>query len=89
MAEVGAATVNILLQRKWEVTSKTDGRIVARIDHRGEQATLTVEYSTSEINFYTVSAAPGKPKGAEHVPGWVSNLRKDLTKYFTPKGAKK
>jgi hypothetical protein len=87
--EVGAVIVNTLLKRKWVVTSKTDGRILARIDHRGEQATLTVDYSTSQIDFYAISAAPGKAKGAAHVPGWVSNLRKDLNKYFTPKAAKK
>lgn len=93
LAEVKAAVVNALVARQWVIKSETGDRVVANINHRGDDATLTVVFSTAEVSLFCAGWHLNKKTGAhdklEHVAGWTVSIRKDLAKALRTTGGKK
>lgn len=82
--DVQNAIVATLLGRQWGVTSKSDGRVVGYLKHRTHEATVTLIYTTTQVEVYCVGWLIDKSTGARLHPeqprGWLKNIRSDLTK---------
>lgn len=84
--EVQEAIVATLLGRLWGVKSKDDGRVVAYLKHRSNEAKVTLVYDASKVELYCVGWQIDKKTGVREKPeqpkGWLKNIQADLTKHF-------
>ena len=80
------AIVRAFRHREWGIRSKEDGKVVAYLMHRANEATITMVYDTKEVTLfcvgYKVDKATGKRIKPELPNGWIKYLRKDLTEYL-------
>lgn len=83
-AAVQDAIVQALLGRQWEVKQKGSDRVVGYINHRSNEATLTLIYSTAKVELFCVGwqidKKTGKREKPEQPKGWLNNIRTDLGK---------
>lgn len=82
--EVQDAIVMALGGRGWGIKSNNDDRVVAYLKHRGNEAQLTLVYSTSKIDIFCLGWEINKHTGARGKPeiprGWIKNIQSDITK---------
>lgn len=82
-AEVREVVLRASIGRAWEVKVDADRRIVIYLNQRKNEATVTYEYDESVVTAYCEGYATngkGVRKGPEQPTGWLSFLRKDITK---------
>lgn len=84
---VSAATVDqlaavTLRNRGWAVTDQRSGAVTGHINHRGVDATVTLQQENNSVRIVLVDATRyNRADGTSHptVPhNWLENLRKDL-----------
>lgn len=81
-AKVRAVVGETFVARNWTV-QKTDDGVVARLTHRGHDATITAVLRGEMIELYSDSwkiKKTGERVKREHPQGWIDNLKKDLPK---------
>jgi hypothetical protein len=91
-AQVKEVVAQCFLAREWEVKIKADDRVVGYLNHRGVEATMTVQIDGPQLTFFCdgwkVDKA-GKRIKPEDPKTWIANMKKDVTRrLLTPPAAK-
>lgn len=82
-AQVKEVVAQSFLAREWAVKIKTDDRVVGYLNHRGNEATLTVQIDAGQLTFFCDGWAvdkAGKRIKPEEPKTWIANMKKDVTK---------
>ena len=83
-ADVQEAIVMTLAGRQWGIKSREADRVVGYLKHRSNEATVTLIYSTTQVELFCVGWQIDKRTGARQKPeqprGWLKNIQVDLTK---------
>lgn len=92
-SEVRDAIVAALTARGWELVSKTDDRVVGHLTHRSNEATLTMIYDESKVDFFCVGWQINKKTGAHEKPeqpkSWIKYIKEDIPKFLKRAAGKK
>ncbi len=84
--EIQNAIVQALTSREWEIKQKTDRRVVGYLNHRGNEATVTMLLGADQVEIYCEGWAVNKRTGERIKPeqprGWLKFLQRSLTKAF-------
>lgn len=89
-AEIQDVVVRALVGRQWEVVSKGPDRVVGYLKHRGNEATLTIVYSTAKIDLFCVGwkiDKAGVRQKPEQPKGWLNYIKADISKILSRTGA--
>ena len=76
--DVKAVVIKALLGRRWEITAKSDGKVVAHYVRGNNVATVTVVYDVKEVHLYAV----GQARGGGLPMRWFHNLMKDIATFL-------
>ena len=86
LSEVQNTIVMVLSAREWGIKEKSDGRVVAYLKHRSNEATVTLTYDTTKIDLHCVGWQINKKTGVHEKPeqptGWMNHIKSDLAKRF-------
>lgn len=91
-SEVKAVLVTSLVAREWSVKEQTGDRVVGYLNHRGNEATITLVYDAKQIVMHCVgwkTDRNGQRVKPEMPDGWIKNLQKDIPKRLVRAGATK
>lgn len=89
-AEIQDLIVRALVGRQWEVVSKGPDRVVGYLKHRGNEATLTLVYSSAKIDLFCVGwkiDKAGVRQKPEQPKGWLNYIKADISKTLSRTGA--
>ncbi len=83
-SQVKDVIITSLIAREWTVKEKTSDYVIGYLNHRGNEATLTLVYDSKQILMYCdgwlVEKSTGRRIKPELPKGWIANLKKDLPK---------
>lgn len=85
-AEIQDVVVRALVGRQWEVVSKGPDRVVGYLKHRGNEATLTIVYSSAKIDLFCVGwkiDKAGVRQKPEQPKGWLNYIKGDISKILS------
>jgi hypothetical protein len=86
-AEVQEGVMATLLGRNWGVKSKEDGRVIAYLKLRSNEAKVTLVYDTAKVDIFCVGWEIDKKTGVREKPEqptrWLDKIQADLTKHFS------
>jgi hypothetical protein len=90
-ADVKESIVAAFLGRQWTVREVTADHVVGYLKHRGREAILTVNYSETQADLLCLGWKiddSGVRKEFDLPTGWITNIKKDLTKDLKVRSAK-
>lgn len=86
--QVGDTIIQALTKRGWQVVSRTNGRITAKINRSRHEARIEVRYSrrqakvsyltSRELNYHVDET--GQPRIHARYNKWIENIEKDLAR---------
>ncbi len=83
-ADVQQVILDALMKRQWVIKDKSDGKVVGYLNHRSQEATITLTYDEKEIQIscegYEIDKSTGAHKQAIRPDRWLKYLRIDINK---------
>jgi len=76
-SEVQKYIVESAIGRGWNIVSRDGEKVVIRLDQEKWSSTLTLVYTTTDVQIFSNSTRSGKPKLPAN---WIRFLKEDITK---------